>query len=171
MTFYMALTPPGHGQAPAQQQAQTLEKTVILKDGFSFPAFLLTGLWLLYKRLWWAFALFVLCWLCVAYGLPKLGLPKEAIGFVQLIVGLFLGHEGHAMVERKLVRDGWRLAGVVEARDMDAAERRFFELALAGQPAPLAVAQAAPAQHFVAGTAGGTPIIGLFPEPRGRSAS
>ena len=161
MTFYMALTPPD-ALAPAGLDAfEPLEKAVILKDGFSFPAFLLTGVWLLYKRLWWPFALFAAIWLAVAWGLPKLGLPQQAIALVQLVIGLFLGHEGHAMLERKLVRKGWTLEGVVEARDMDAAERRFFELALKDSPLPFR-SEAAPPRFFAA--TGGNPIIGLFPQ-------
>lgn len=158
MTFYMALTPP-ESDDPAGNGG--LEQAVILKDGFSLPAFLFTGLWLLYKRLWWTFALFVLLGAAAAYGLPRLGLPEAAIGLVQLVTGLFLGHEGHALLERKLVKKGWRLAGVVEARDMDAAERRFFELALADT----AVAGPPPAvpQRF-AHPSSPNPIIGLFPQ-------
>lgn len=165
MTFYMALTPPEDRAPVGQHDGEALEKAVILKDGFSLPAFLLTGLWLLYKRLWWPLAAFVAVWLAAAYGLPKLGLPQQAIGLVQLVISLFLGHEGHAMLERKLVANGWTLAGVVEARDMDSAERRFFELAMAGTlPAPAPAA--APAPHFAARAS--NPIIGLFPEARAR---
>jgi hypothetical protein len=105
--------------------------------------------------------LFVAIWLAAAWGLPKLGLPQAAIALVQLVIGLFLGHEGHAMLERKLVANGWTLEGVIEARDMDAAERRFFELALQDAP-PAAPTPSAP-QRFFAGTAG-NPIIGLFPQ-------
>jgi hypothetical protein len=160
MTFYMALTPPDELAPVGQTDHDVLEKAVILKDGFSFPAFLLTGVWLLYKRLWWPFALFVAVWVAAAWGLPKLGLPQFAIAWVQVVIGLFLGHEGHALLERKLVNNGWTLEGVIEARDMDAAERRFFELAL--QDAPLTAPPAAP-QRFFAATAG-SPIIGLFPQ-------
>lgn len=165
MTFYMALTPPDELAISAQADRDTLEKAVILKDGFSLPAFLLTGVWLLYKRLWWPFAAFVIVWLLAGYGLPKLGLPQQAIGFVQLVIGLFLGHEGHAMLERKLVANGWTLAGVVEARDMDEAERRFFEQAMAGGPSP---PLASAPQPLFAATRTGSPIIGLFPETRTR---
>ena len=164
MTFYMALTPPDALAPVAQTDHDALEKAVILKDGFSFPAFLLTGVWLLYKRLWWPFALFAAIWLAAAWGLPKLGLPQQAIALVQLVISLFLGHEGHAMLERKLVADGWRLAGVVEARDMDEAERRFFEQALDAAPAAIPLPPAPRPVPALAQQA----VIGLFPEPRPR---
>jgi hypothetical protein len=165
MTFFMALTPPERlaDAVPTHRTRRgLLEQAIVLKDGFSLPAFLLTGIWLLYKRLWWPLAVFILAWLVAGFALPRLGLHETAIALVQIIIGLFVGHEGHAMIERKLVRNGWQLAGVVEANDIDTAERRFFEQALASSPAtPLPMGATAPGQIQRAST---TPIIGLFPE-------
>ena len=66
---------------------------------------------------------------------------------------------------RKLARQGWRLADVVEARDLPEAERRYFERALSGVAAPPRREVAAPPR---APSAAPVPIIGLFPEASGR---
>ncbi len=162
MAFHTVLIPPSVSGAP---RAAALEKAVFLKDGFVLSAFLFTGLWLLAKRLWLAFAIFAAVWLALIVGGPALGLHPMALLAAQALIGLFLGLEGNALVERKLLRKGWTLAGVVEGGKTELVERRFFEAAGAGgaqvmpaQPAAMAPSAPRPAQ----------PVVGLFPEPSAR---
>ncbi|MGL4976242.1 MAG: DUF2628 domain-containing protein [Bosea sp. (in: a-proteobacteria)] len=160
MPFFMVMTPPPHGGTARD----TVEQARIIKDGFSLAAFLLTGLWLLSQRMWLWFAIFAVVWGGFAVGGPWLGLHPTAIGGISLMTGLFLGHEGNALLMRKLESSGWKFEGMVEARNQEEAERRYCERALAALPAPLPLPPAAPAgQRYVAATARG-PIIGLFPE-------
>lgn len=157
MAFHTVLTPP----PSVATGRDALEKTLFLKDGFVVTAFLFTGLWLLAKRLWLAFFVFAL----VYAGIIALGRAARvdplAIGVAQLLIGLYLGLEGNALLERKLVRKGWRVAGVVEGRDRDQMERRFFETV----PVPDAPAQAAvPRATAAAASPGPAPVLGLFPD-------
>jgi hypothetical protein len=157
MAFYTVLTPP----ASVATGRDALERTVFLKDGFIITAFIFTGLWLLAKRLWLAFAVFAVVYVGLIVAGRAIGVNPLAIGAAQLLIGLFLGLEGNALVERKLVRQGWRVAGVVEGRDRDQMERRFFETlgdAAATAPAPAASGPVAPAPP------GPQMVLGLFPD-------
>ena len=160
MAFFTVLTPP---HDPLVSPADQLGKTVFLKDGFLLSAFIFTGLWLLSKRLWLAFAVFLAIWAVVGFGGRAIGINPLGLLLAQGLIGLFLGLEGHALLEHKLVRKGWTLAGVVEGRDIDTVERRFFE----SLPAmPDAVPTRAYAPSMTQPSSQG--VLGLFPDARAR---
>lgn len=160
MAFYtVMIPPPGSGGARDE-----IEQARLLPETFTWSAFLLGGLWLLGKRLWLATLLYALLWAALFYARSQFGLTSGALLLSHWSIALFLGLEGQNLVARKLARQGWRLADVVEARDLPEAERRYFERALAGEALPprLPLPPARPQP------AGPVPIIGLFPEARGR---
>jgi hypothetical protein len=162
MAFYTVLIPPpGSGG-----QRDEIERARLLPDSFTWSAFVLTGLWLLYKRLWLATLLFALVWGAVYYAQRDLGLASGAALLTQIAIGLFLGLEGQNLIVRKLLRQGWRLADVVEAQNLAGAERRYFERALDERPAAPPRDPAPAATRFP--VSGPLPVIGLFPEARGR---
>lgn len=160
MAFYTVLIPPPGSGGPREE----VERARVLPDSFTWSAFALTGLWLLGKRLWLATVLFALVWAALFYARARFGLSGGAFVLALLAIALFLGLEGQNLIARKLLRQGWRLADVVEARDLAEAEKRYFERALAGEAAPQrqveVSAQRPPASPV--------PVIGLFPEARGR---
>jgi len=156
----MVLTPP---QAETRR-GEEIEQARLIPESFSWGAFLLTGLWLLGRRLWLMTLLFVLVWAALIYLRSRFGLHPSALSLIYWSIALFLGVEGNNLVVRKLARKGWRVADVVEARSLPEAERRYFERALAGVAAPPRAGPTAP----VARPSGPLPIIGLFPEARGR---
>lgn len=168
MAFWTVLTPPAAAMAGASladaRGRVALEEAVLLKDGFSLPAFIFTGFWLLAKRLWLALAVFVALWAAIGFGGRWLGLDPLALALAQGLIGLFLGLEGHALIERKLVRKGFSVAGVVEARDEDAAERRFFELAEANGATGLAPSAGAVASPAAPRASAQPVVLGLFPD-------
>ena len=161
MAFYTVMTPPPEGD-----RREEIEQACLIPESFATAAFLLTGLWLLGKRLWLATLLFVLFWGVLIWLNSRFGLHASALTLIYWAIALFLGVEGNNLVVRKLARQGWRLADVVEARTLAEAERRYFERALAGEAA-LPRVEAAPAA-VAARPSGPLPIIGLFPEARGR---
>lgn len=164
MAFYTVLIPP-----PGGSERDDIERARLLPERFSWLAFFFTGVWLLAKRLWLAALLFVLVWGALLYAQSELGLRGGAALLAQLAIGLFLGLEGQNLIARKLQRKGWRLADVVEAPDLASAERRYFERVLAGAPAVAPREAAAPgiaSPRFQ--TSGALPVIGLFPEAKGR---
>ena len=160
MPFYTVMTPPPEGD-----RREEIEQARLIPEHFAWGAFLLTGLWLLGKRLWLATLLFVLFWGVLIWLNSRFGLHASALSLIYWAVALFLGIEGNNLVIRKLTRQGWRVSDVVEARTLAEAERRYFERALAGESMPRV--EAAPAT-VAARPSGPLPIIGLFPEARGR---
>jgi len=162
MAFYTVMTPPpGSGGLRSE-----IEQARLLPENFSWGAFLFTGFWLLGKQLWLVTLVFVLIGAGLIYLRSRFGLHPGALTLSYWAIALFLGIEGNNLVARKLARKGWRLADVVEARDLAEAERRYFERALAAYPPVPRVA--VPAAPQPAQPSGSLPIIGLFPEARGR---
>jgi hypothetical protein len=100
---------------------------VLVKEGFSWPAFLFGPLWALARRLWLAAAGFTL-----ALGLVEaLALVVEADptawSALTLIVSAALGWIGNDLRRRKLERQGFVFQGVVAGDDFDAALGRFLD--------------------------------------------
>ena len=161
MAFYtVMIPPPGSGG-----QREEIEQAKLLPETFSWMAFAFGGLWLLGKRLWLATLVFALVWGALFYAQRSLGLASGALVLAHWTIAIFLGLEGQNLIARKLARQGWRRADVVEARDLPEAERRYFERALSGVAAP--PRRELPAAPHPPG-AMPLPIIGLFPEARGR---
>jgi hypothetical protein len=161
MAFYTAYIPPAE---PGEPAPETLARAEVLKDGYSFPAFIFTGLWLIYKRLWLAALVYAALYGLLVLAQVKLGLTPTALAICQFALGLYLGLEGHALRGNKLLKQGWQLADVVEARNQDEAERRFFERALLDAPMATATAASPAPRQNPALSARPQGVIGLFPE-------
>lgn len=159
MAFYSVLIPPPGSGGPRDE----VERAELVPDGLSWGAFLFTGVWLLYRRLWLATLGFAVFWGLLVWFRAQLGLGSGSFTLAQIAVGLLLGLEGRNLVLRKRQRQGWRLVDVVEARDLAEAERRYFERALAAAPA-----RPAPPPPQPQPQRGPVPVIGLFPEAQGR---
>ncbi len=136
------------------------DKTIFVKDGFSWPAFIVPLPWLLVKRLWLGTLIYVL--IAVAAGLAGSFLPLtgDAGTLLALLANLYAGLEGNDLVRRKLARRGVVQAGSVLARTRDEAEVLFFagredagEMSVPERPHSRAAARA------------GGDVLGLFPEP------
>lgn len=118
MASHLVMMPPGG--SPEQR----LEQAVFVKDGFSWPGFLVPPLWLLWHRLWLEAILALLAMAAFsgfgeAFGMPVAG---SALG---LLVSLYVGLEGQAMRMAAMRRRGWLDWGVVEADRRDAVELRY----------------------------------------------
>ncbi len=140
-------------------------QTVFVRDRFSFVAFVVPLLWLLWHRLW----IESLLLLAVAIGIAVAGAYgglATAEPAVSLLVSLFIALEGPNLRIRALSRRGWREAGVVEADNRDEAEYRWFS---GTNVAP--GAESAPARQPVLSAkpvAAAAPAIGMVEFPGGR---
>ena len=161
MAFYTVMIPPPGSGGPREE----IEQARLMPESFTWSAFALSGLWLLGKRLWLATIIWALLWGALFYAKSRFGLSAGAMTLAYWAIGVFLGLEGQNLIVRKLARQGWRLADVVEARDLAEAEKRYFERALAGEASPSRFAPLPPARPQPAAA---VPVIGLFPEARGR---
>jgi hypothetical protein len=142
----------------------TPERLVFVRDGFYVWAVLLSGLWLIWHRLWLALIGYLVLSAALEAAMWALGTDSVSQFVVMAVIALLLGLEGGSLRRWKLSRRKWRQLDIVVADSEEAAERRFFERrALAAAPhrsgghaaPPLPRASLAPAQG----------IVGLFPEP------
>ena len=104
------------------------EDLVLVRDGFSFWAFLFTVLWALWNRLWWEAAGLFVIWVVLSLIMNWLG----ADDFTQLMISLgfqvLVGFEARDLQRWALKRRGWEELGVVSGNSEEAAERRFLDL-------------------------------------------
>lgn len=157
------------GQVRTQAAA---ERVVFLREKFSFWAFLLTPFWLLRYRLWLAFLVWLIVFAAIHLLGGWLGYGPFTAAAASFFPSLLFGMEAANLRGRKLLRKGYRDAGVIIAEDIETAERRFFEN---WQHAPAATAKsdasdapqktpsAYPETKFAA--AAEQNVIGLFPTP------
>ena len=123
VTVYSVYEPAS--EAPdAEARAEALQ---FVKEGFSWPAFFVPALWLIYCRMWIEFVLFIVIFgaLQWALGLDKPG--HDIFGW--LLMGLFalFAFEANDLRGAALERRGYRLIGVAEGRDRTQAELSFFD--------------------------------------------
>jgi Protein of unknown function (DUF2628) len=161
MAAYSVFAPPlSHAGAAGA------ERFKFVRDGFSWPAFILGPVWMLFHRL----VLVVILWLVVVLVLGAVirlfGVPSGTALLVFLLLALLIGLEASTLRSWTLKRRGWREIGIVVADELEAAERRFFDELREqdrmgfGTPVPGRIA-------MLDQPPGGSDVIGLFPEPRG----
>jgi Protein of unknown function (DUF2628) len=158
MTIYTVHLPP-----TAETPERVAETAVFVKDGFSVPGFVFTGLWLLVKRLWLPALAYILLFGLVVAAFWWFGLPRLVFGGVTALLALLVGLEGNEWVRRRYARLGWTHAGTVSGPSLEECERRFFldwTAAQAGAP-PRPPASVPPAPR--------PGVLGVFPEARGRA--
>jgi hypothetical protein len=156
-TFTVHQPPPRKGEA-----ASTPERFVFVRDGFYVWAFLLAPLWLLWRRLWLAFFIYIAVSIAIGFALWSIHAPSGVKVLAGLIVALLVGLEASAIWRRKLAWKKWQPLGFVVGDDAETAERRFYaEWAKRANEAP------EPPYAARAWRAPSSPpeVIGLFPEP------
>lgn len=138
------------------------DRTIFVKDGFSWPGFFLPLPWLLVKGLWLGLLIYVL--VAAAAGLAGSFLPLDGDAgmLLALLANLYAGLEGNDLLRRKLTRRGFVQAGSVLAKTREEAEVLFFAARDADDGG------AAPERPQArASLRAGSGVLGLFPEPGG----
>ncbi len=103
-----------------------LEKTVMVREGFSLAAAVLMVFWALWNRMWVvAILLFVLS-VALEVGAREFGLHPMLVSMAGLATALIFGFEARALQIMSLKRAGYRLAGVISAESAEAAELQYF---------------------------------------------
>jgi hypothetical protein len=105
----------------------TTDRFVFVRDGFSFWAFVLGPVWLLYRRLWLAFAGYLVLSIVVEVVLTLLHAGAGTRFAVMAVIAVLIGLEAASLQRWTLSRRKWRALDVVVADDEEAAERRFFD--------------------------------------------
>ena len=158
MASWIVMEPAG-----SRSTAYAADPTFI-RDGFSFAAFLLPPLWLLWHRLWIEAALAIAA-LMLAAALPEVTGFALAAPLLWLLVSLFVGLEGNALRIAALSRRGWSNWGVVEAGNLDDADAHYTVRATGAETdADIPAAMLAPSANAGARPIAGEPI-GLLLNP------
>ena len=155
-----------HEPPPRKDESVTSpERFVFVRDGFYFWAFVLAPLWLLVRRLWLAFVIYVIVTIAVAVGLKFAGAPSYVQTTAALVIALLVGFEASTIWRWTLARRRWKTLGFVVGEDTEIAERRFYGAWTQRAPAtvtPVEPSYAAPVRR---GAPQPSDVIGLFPEP------
>jgi uncharacterized protein DUF2628 len=167
MAVYTVHQPPAdHGSL-----LPNAERIVFVRDGFSFWAFLVTPLWMLWHRMWLVLLGYIVVLAALEAGLSAIGASATALSVVGLFVSVLVGLEASTLRRFSLRLRGFRNVGIVSGADREDAERRFFETWLTeprsgrAAGAPPAAPPPMPPVNQTAHGAHPTDVIGLFPQP------
>jgi hypothetical protein len=167
MAIYTVHEPPLKATAPDP------ERFVFVRDGFTFWAFLLAPVWMIWHRLWLVLLGYALLMVTLQLALQWTGAPAAVAFAVNLLVALLIGFEAATLRRFVLARRRWRTAGTVVGDSLEAAERRFFDVwfkqahddwTLRARSA----ATPASAVPILRAPQAASDVIGLFPEPGAR---
>jgi hypothetical protein len=160
MTIYTVLAPPTAGSA-----GPDADRFVFIKEGFCWPAFFFTSIWLLFRRLWLVFLLYVLASAAIYYLTAKIS--PAVTSAVVMLFGFLVALEANNLRRWTLERRGYRFLGVATGQRMAEAEFRFFS----GRPGIVAAEKAAeppkPATPRTLPPNYTGEIVGLFPKAGG----
>ena len=173
MTLYTVHAPPMKAIGASPDPAAI----VFVKEGFCWPALFIPELWLIFRRLWIVLVLYVAVVVGMAFASEVIEEPLPAIALI--LLRLYFALEANGLRRWTLERRSYSLLGVVEGRNLEEAERRFFEEwsahpAGSGPPgtteiaAPAAPIPPVPPQPWKPSAEAGE-LVGLFPAPGGRT--
>jgi hypothetical protein len=165
MPVFTVHTPPTTAQSVPDP-----DRFIFVRDGFSFWAFLLGPVWMLWHGLWLALLAYLVLAAIVAAALAWIGASGPVTVGVAVLIALLLGLEASTLRRLALARRRWREAGIVVARNLDLAERRFFQERRAGGSQLPASADADLSTTRVPAPGAAVPpsdVFGLFPQPGG----
>ncbi|MFN3890043.1 MAG: DUF2628 domain-containing protein [Beijerinckiaceae bacterium] len=132
----------------------------LVRDGFSFSAFIFGPFWFAWTRAWLGFVMWIAGAAAIITISRVMGMGAELIAGAIFTFTLLMALEASEFRRRSLVRRGYRLVDVVEAHSGNEAEVRFLArryseapVGAPGSPAPrLAPYRAEPVGLFFNGT-------------------
>src|SRR5262249_5021162 len=176
MSIYTVYEPP----LKAHESAPNPQRLSLVRDGFSFWAFLLAPWWMLRHRLWLALTGYVILAIALSVALRFVGASTTVTLIAGALFSLLVGCEAATLRRFKLSRRGRTDVGIVGGGDLDLAERRFFRALVnkswadksgankswadpsAAEGAPRA---SSPAMGVAMARRPSSEVIGLFPQP------
>jgi len=100
---------------------------VLVKEGFSWPAFFLSFLWALWQRLWLAAALILAAHIAISAGIYYLRPDPLTQATVVLGVAAIIGYLANDYRQEKLAQLGFAVDVVVSGLNKDHALRRYLD--------------------------------------------
>ncbi len=123
----------------------------LVKEGFSWPAFVFGVAWALYHKLWLVAAALVAVSAVIGVAFEQFQLGETAAALTFFALAVLVGLMGNDWRRASLRRRGYLEDGVVTASDAETALRRYLDLSAIGASMPRA---AAPAPNWGAADAG-----------------
>lgn len=117
MASYIVLEP--------QDTMGASDKAVFIRDGFSFGAFILPVVWLLFSKLWLE-AVISLLVIAILGVIASLLNAADIASYLAMAVSLFIGAEFANWRIKRLLRKGYKEKTVIEARNSKEAEIRYY---------------------------------------------
>jgi hypothetical protein len=105
---------------------QAAEKLRVVKDGFSWAAFIFPLPWLLINRLWLWSIVFIAASLLLAFAAMALGTSESVLFPSMLLLSLFIGLEAGRLKSEGLIKRGYSQVASLIARNREEAELKFF---------------------------------------------
>lgn len=149
MASYIVLSPP---------DAEAGDEAVLVRDGFSWLAFIVPVIWFAWHRMWLWAAAFVVAGVVVTVAVERTDWDGTAI-VMAFLMALWAGLEAQGQRVGALVDRGWTIRDVIVASGRDVAEATWFG-APRLQPRP--AASEAPAIPAAAARPSGGPALGLL---------
>ena len=152
-----------HEPPPSGDLMRDAERVTFVRDGFSWPAFLIPLVWLLWHRMWLVLVLWIATVVIVQWGASLVGEPAPLIAAV--VIALVMGFEASSLRRWTLERRRFRFAGVVAGSDRSECERRFFADWEGGSPIAAAATTRTSAE-----TTSSSPVPRVFASARDEGA-
>lgn len=106
---------------------------VLAKEGFCWPALFVPFLWLLYHKLWWEAAGYLVLGALFGFLMEGLGLGVTGELITGLIYNIAVAGLANDVWRASLKRRGYVLQSVIAARNLEEAELRFLGGETAGR--------------------------------------
>jgi hypothetical protein len=112
--------------ADAKSLAGLADGAVLVREGFSWPAFVFGPFWLALRGMWIVLAVYAAAMTLLVVLARSAGLPETAVSILTSALNLLLGFEGNDLYRWSLARRRCHERAVVSGRDQEEAEARFF---------------------------------------------
>lgn len=109
------------------------QDVVLVKDGFNWSALFLPSVWFLSKKMWLVFATYLVIQAVLLIIVFWVELPSDVLTITKITGNLILGFEANNLQRWSLERSRYRERETVAARDIVAAEHRFFSHLTSGK--------------------------------------
>jgi len=103
------------------------QNLLLVKEGFSWAAFVFTFVWALWNRMWWPAIVIFSVIVLSGWGAIQLGLGENIETVISISLGVGLGLIGNDIRRWSLERQGYQEVALVTGRNTEDAMRRFLD--------------------------------------------
>lgn len=108
-----------------KNKSEKITDVILLREGFSWPAFCFSNLWFLYQKMWREFLALSLINLIFAILLSTLSSFDKI--FLEISLVFVVAINGNYWLAEHLKRKGYEFSGIVFGEDMIVAKIRFLK--------------------------------------------